>query len=197
MAITFLDSFSAINLATIRTINFQLENEIVAATVHFMGSTSEPTHYEGMAAKRLFDIVGGSEPPQELRNEGPAFIADEQPSEDNVVTAFEIQPKMRNKAWYYLKREDSRDFFLAFVNKTDKHSQQTSTSMRTFNAQTGKPYGQTDYPAKKLPFQEAYANIIAKCQAEPLHVPYQPNLVNAMQSGLPVDILAHLRSQIK
>ncbi len=196
-----LDPDSAINLNAVTTINFLHDDKhVTAATVHFLANATEPIRYEGDAAEVLFNLVKGQPPVQRSSEELP-FVDDEsgtKESEEGSVAGLHvsIQPRMLNKAWYYFKREDGREFFRAFVNKADRKTGQTSSSMRMFEGVSGKPYGQTNYPPTKLPFQEAYAAEIAKCQG-PLHVPYQPNLVKAMAVGLPQDVLAHLRSQIE
>lgn len=201
MPLTLLDPTSAINLSAVRTINFDHHDEgITAATVHFLGDATEPIRYEGDAAEILFNLVQGQPPVQHASEEFP-FVADVSGTKETekgsaAKLRVSIQPRMLNKAWYYFKREDGRKFFLAFVNKADRQTDRTASSMRMFHKDTGKAYGQTDYPPTKLPFQEAYAAQIAKCQG-PLHVPYQPNLVEAMTVGLPQDVLAHLSSQIE
>jgi hypothetical protein len=200
MTLTLLDQTSAINLTAVRTINFDRHDEgITTATVHFLGDGTEPIRYKGDAAKTLLSLVRG-QPTVRHAGEFPivahasATKETEQGTTAGVLVS--IQPRMLNKAWYYLKREDGREFFLAFVNKADRRTDRTSSSMRMFHKDTGKAYGQTDYPLTKLPFQEAYAAQIAKCQG-PLRVPYQPNLLDAMDDGLPQDVLSDLSSQIK
>jgi hypothetical protein len=201
MSLTLLEPTSAINLNAIRTIKFDHhEGGTTAATVHFLGDANQPIRYEGDAAAILFSLVQDPSPVQHSSEELP-FVGDLSGTEETEEGSaaglhLSIQPRMLNKAWYYFKREDVREFFLAFVNKADRQTGRTASSMRMFHKDTGKAYGQTDYPSTKLPFQQVYAAQIAKCQG-PLHVPYQPNLVNAMIDGLPQDVLAHLSSQIE
>lgn len=201
MPLTLLDPTSAINLSAVRTITFDHHDEgITAATVHFLGDATQPIRYGGDAAEILFNLVQGQPPVQHASEEFP-FVADVSGTKETEGGSaaglhVSIQPRMLNKAWYYFKREDGRKFFLAFVNKANRQTDRTSSSMRMFHHDTGKAYGQTDRPPTKLPFQEAYTARIAKCQG-PLHVPYQPNLEKAMKDGLPQDVLAHLSSQIE
>jgi len=201
MPLTLLGPTSAINLSAVRTIDFDLNHEgITAATVHFLGDATQPIRYEGDAAEILFDLVQDRPSVQHPTEEFPLVVdvsrTEETEQGSTAGLQVSIQPRMLNKAWYYFKREDGREFFLAFVNKADRQIDRTASSMRMFHKDTGKAYGQTDYPPMKLPFQEAYAAQIAKCQG-PLHVPYQPNLVKTMIVGLPQDVLAHLSSQIE
>jgi hypothetical protein len=201
MPLTRLNRTSAINLSVVTTINFDDHDEgITAATVHFLGDATQPIRYEGDAAKNLFNLVQDPPSVQHSSKEFPfvADVAGTEETEEGSAAGLQVSipPRMLNKAWFYFKREDGREFFLAFVNKADRQTDRTASSMRMFDKDTGKAYGKTDYPPTKLPFQEAYAAQIAKCQG-PLHVPYQPNLVEAMEVGLPEDVLAHLSSQIK
>jgi hypothetical protein len=201
MPLTLLDPTSAINLSAVRTITFGHNDEgIRIATVHFLGDETQPIRYEEAAAETLFNVVQ-DQPPVQTSSEGLRPVADVSETEETeegsaAVLQLSIRPRMLNKAWYYFKREDGREFFLAFVNKADRQTDRTASSMRMFDKDTGRAYGQTDYPPTKLPFQEAYAAQIARCKG-PLHVPYQPNLVKAMVGGLPQDVLAHLSSQIE
>ncbi len=198
MPLILLDD-SAFNPSAVTNINFDHnEDGTTAATVYFLGDATQPIRYEGAAAETLFNFVKNQSPVQPS-NEELRSVADvsetEETEEESAAGLYSIQPRMLNKAWYYFKREDGREFFLAFVNKADRQTGRTASSMRIFHKDTGKAYGQTDYPQTKLPFQKAYAAQIAKCQG-PLHVPYQPNLVEAMIGGLPQDVLAHLSSQL-
>src|ERR1700686_1711012 len=167
MPLTLLDPTSAINLNAVRTINFDHHDEgITAATVHFLGDATQPIRYEGDAAAILFNLVQDPSPVQRS-TEGFPFVGDLSGTEETEAGSaaglhMSIQPRMLNKAWYYFKREDGREFFLAFVNKADRQTDRTASSMRMFHKDTGKAYGQTDYPPTKLPFQEAYAAQIAK-----------------------------------
>jgi hypothetical protein len=188
MPLTLLDPTSAINLSAVRTITFGHNDEGTRiATVHFLGDETQPIRYEDDAAETLFNVV---------QDQPPVQTSSETEEGSAAVLQLSIRPRMLNKAWYYFKREDGREFFLAFVNKADRQTDRTASSMRMFDKDTGRAYGQTDYPPTKLPFQQAYAAQIARFKG-PLHVPYQPNLVKAMVGGLPQDVLAHLSSQIE
>jgi len=206
MSLILLDPTSAINLSAVKTIAFDHQDEgVIAATVHFLDGATQPIRYQSDAAEILFNLVQDQQPvqrpPVQHSSEELPCVADVSGTEETEEGStaglrFSFQPRMLAKAWYYFKREDGQEFFLAFVNKADRQTDRTASSMRMFHKDTGKAYGQTDYPPTKLPFQEAYAAQIAKCQG-PLHVPYQPNLVKAMIAGLPKDVLAHLSSQIE
>jgi hypothetical protein len=92
----------------------------------------------------------------------------------------------RNKGWYYLKRPDGREYFLAFV------SAKGSSSMRTFDANDGlfirKQYSRGRY-------QSAFGEIIRK--AKELSADEQPNLERDCRERLPEPLLSYLKSQIK
>jgi hypothetical protein len=99
-----------------------------------------------------------------------------------TVTAW--SPK-RNKAWYYRKDENGREYFHAFVNAKG------SCSVRSFDANTGvflgKQYEAGDY-------QEQFANLTT--MGREVTVKNQPNLERDCKERLPESTLMHLRSQI-
>jgi hypothetical protein len=91
----------------------------------------------------------------------------------------------RNKAWFYHKDENGREYFLAFVNAKG------SCSIRTFDSEKGIFLGKHSQPGN---YQDQFADLIAG--ATDVTVSSQPNLERDCKERLPDHLLAYLRKQI-
>jgi hypothetical protein len=91
----------------------------------------------------------------------------------------------RNKAWFYRKDENGREYFLAFVNAKG------SCSIRAFDWEKGNFLGKH---SQRGNYQNQFADLIAG--ATEVTVSSQPNLEGGCKERLPDHLLAYLRKQI-
>lgn len=188
MPITLIDDNNAVNLESIATIRWEGSDEELAAYVQFLtpGLAGEPTHYDGAAARRLYEIAGGQ----------PTSLASIE-SEPSEVQPYDVRSPLtftprapaftRNKGWYYLKHSDGHGYFLAFVNAKG------NSSMRTFDANSGR-FIRKQYANPRESYLTAFAEIIKNAQE--LTIREQPNLEVECRERLPEPILNDLKSQI-
>ena len=107
---------SAFNPSAVTAINFNHNDDgAITATAHFLGDATPPIHYDGAAAKTLLNFVKNQSPVQPSNDElgSVADVSETEETEEEPAhgLSLSIQPRMLNKAWYYFKREDGREFF--------------------------------------------------------------------------------------
>jgi hypothetical protein len=146
----------------------------------------ERTHYEGAAARRLYEIAGG-----QPTSGAPIESEPSEAQPYDVPLPLTITPIVpgftRNKGWYYLKHSDGRGYFLAFVNA------EGNSSMRTFDANSGR-FIRKQYANPRGSYLAAFGEIIKNAQE--LTIREQPNLEVECRERLPEPLLNNLKSQI-
>lgn len=191
MNMTPLDDANFLDLNALAYVRIENSEDDIKAFLMFKHGGSE--NLAGDAARTLYHLLAAQKEDGEAEDEedldSPALPSKPR-SEDRspirlTVDDFPISRTLsRNKAWFYLRDEKDREYFLAFVNAKG------SCSLRKFDGETGIFRGK-QYAAGN--YQDQFAKLIEG--AIEVTVDSQPNLERDCSERLPDRILAYLRQQ--
>ncbi len=192
MSLTQLDDGIFLDLTALGYVRFENLDDRPKAYLRFKDGASETL--AGAPVQTLYPLVCGraSEGDHVAGSQGAEATTDStghvpQSSRLGNLVINTALPggRGRNKAWYYRKDENGREYFLAFVNAKG------SCSIRTFDSQKGIFLGKHSRPGN---YQDQFADLIAG--ATEVTVSSQPNLERDCKERLPDHLLAYLRKQI-
>jgi hypothetical protein len=191
MTLIQVDEANFLDLNALAYVRFENTGDDSKALLKFKDGGSE--NVAGDAARNLYRLLNGNngsataESPVQPIESPPSRGEGRQPIRlgNLVIDRPMSQAFGRNKAWFYHKDENGREYFLAFVNAKG------SCSIRTFECEKGIFLGKHSQPGN---YQDQFSDLIAG--ATEVTVSSQPNLERDCKERLPDHLLAYLRKQI-
>jgi hypothetical protein len=191
MTLIQIDDANFLDLNSLAYVRFENTGDDSKALLKFKDGGSE--NVAGDAARNLYRLLNGNngsataESPVQPIEPPPSRGEGRQPIRlgNLVIDRPMSQAFGRNKAWFYRKDENGREYFLAFVNAKG------SCSIRTFDCEKGIFLGKHSQPGN---YQDQFSGLIA--DATEVTVSSQPNLERDCKERLPDHLLAYLRKQI-
>lgn len=188
MTLIQVDKASFLDLNALAYVRFDNTDDDSKALLKFKDGGSESL--AGDAVRNLYRLLKGNDDPATAEN--PAQPTEPPPEVRQTIRLGNLaiggslsRGRGRNKAWFYRKDEDGREYFFAFVNAKG------SCSIRTFDCEKGIFLGKHSQPGN---YQDQFADLIAG--ATEVTVSSQPNLERDCKERLPDHLLAYLRKQI-